>query len=198
MNRGLFPVGVNALKRFWSRLLVIVVSLILLAAISVFGFFKWAERRVASRLQPPTLHLESLTVPDLPFHSLDGKLRHVSELKGKVVFLDLWGTWCIQCIAEMPTVQKLYDHYRNDPDVEFLIVSRLDSPSAVRAYASRHHFDLPFYVTRDEDVPDSMYLHQYPATFLYARDGSIVAQHAAAADWDDPSVIEFIDRLKQQ
>jgi thiol-disulfide isomerase/thioredoxin len=40
-----------------------------------------------------------------------------------VVYLDLWGTWCIQCVAEMPTVQKLYDHYKGDSQVEFLIVS---------------------------------------------------------------------------
>ena len=53
----------------------------------------------------------------------------------------------MQCVAEMPTVQKLYDHYRNDPDVEFLIVSRLDSPLAVGSYAYRSHLDLPFYVT---------------------------------------------------
>lgn len=186
------------MKRFWSRLLVIVCSLILLATVSVLGFFKWAEIRVASRLQPPKLHLESRTVPDLPFRTLEGKPRNISEFQGKVVFLDLWGTWCIQCVAEMPTVERLYQHYRNDPNVEFLIVSRMDSPSAVQAYAHRNHLDLPFYITRDEDVPSSMYLYQYPATFLYARDGSIAAQHAGAADWSDQSVIAFIDRLKQQ
>lgn len=185
-------------KRFWNRLFIVLVSLVLLAAVSAFGFFKWAEKRVASRLQRPELRLESQTVPDLAFRTLDGRLHSVSEYKGKVVYLDLWGTWCIQCVAEMPTVQKLYDHYRNDPDVTFLVISRLDSPSAVRAYARRHHFDLPFFVTQDEAVPDSMYLRQYPATFLYARDGSIAAQHAGAADWADPSVIAFIDRLKRQ
>jgi thiol-disulfide isomerase/thioredoxin len=163
------------LKRFWSRLLVVVASLVFLAAFSALAFFKWAESRVGSRLQPPELHLGSQAVPNLPFRTLDGKLHSVSEFKGKVVFLDLWGTWCIQCVAEMPTVQRLYNHYRNDPGVVFLIVSRLDSPSAVQGYARRHHFDLPFYVTRDEDVPDSMYLHQLSGhVYLRARwfDGS--------------------------
>jgi thiol-disulfide isomerase/thioredoxin len=197
MDRGLFSWGISV-KRLWSRLLVVLALFVLLAAVSVFGFVKWAERRVAARLQPPQLHLESQTVPDLPFRTLDGALHRVSEFKGKVVYLDLWGTWCIQCVAEMPTVQHLYNHYHDDPDVVFLVVSRLDSPSTVRAYARRNHFDMPFFVTQDAAIPDSMYLRQYPATFLYGRNGSIAAQHAGAADWADPSVIAFIDHLKQQ
>ena len=95
-------------------------------------------------------------------------------------------------------MQRLYEHYRNDPDVTFLIVSRLDSPSAVRSYSWRNHLDLPFYVTRDEDIPESMQLNQFPATFLYAKDGSLVSKHVGAADWSDGSVIAFIDRLKKQ
>ena len=96
----------------------------------------------------------------------------------------------------MPTVQQLYNHYKNDPNVDFLIVSRMDSPSSVRSYARRNHLDLPFYLTHDDDIPPSMQLHQFPSAFLYARDGRMVAKHTAAADWSDPSVITFIDQLK--
>jgi len=99
--------------------------------------------------------------------------------------LHLWGTWCIQCITEMPTVQKLYDHYRNDPQVKFLIISRMDSPSSVRSYAHRNRLDLPFYVTHDDDIPQSMHLNQFPSTFLYAKDGTLVSKHIGAADWSD-------------
>jgi hypothetical protein len=98
----------------------------------------------------------------------------------------------------MPTVQKLYDHYRNDSQVKFLIVSRMDSPTAVRSYARRNHLDLPFYITHDNEIPVSMQLNQFPATFLYAADGRLVSKHVGAADWSDRSVVAFIDRLKQQ
>jgi hypothetical protein len=65
----------------------------------------------------------------------------------------------------MLPVQKLYNHYRNNPDIEFLM-SRLDSPLAVLSYAHRNHLSVPFYVTRDEDVPGSMNLGQFPAAFI--------------------------------
>jgi hypothetical protein len=82
--------------------------------------------------------------------------------------------------------------------VEFLIVSRLDSPLAVRAYAYRNHLSLPFYVTADHNIPGSMYLAQYPETFIYAKDGSMAARHAGASDWSDKTVITFIDSLQSR
>ena len=182
------------MRKFWRN--VVVGVLCVLATIALAGTLLF--KRVQNRLRAPKLIVRETPPTDLYFQTLDGADRHLSEFKGKVVFLDLWGTWCIQCIAEMPTVQRLYDHYKGDPSVEFLIVSRLDTPRAVRRYAGINHFDLPFYVTRDEDVPDAMYLHQYPATFIYAKDGSLMTQHAGGADWSDSSVIRFIDQLKRR
>jgi hypothetical protein len=96
----------------------------------------------------------------------------------------------------MPTVQKLYDRFRNDPEIVFVIASRLDSPSTVRAYASRHHLDLPFYVIDDRDIPPSMQLGQYPATFLIAKDGTLAAQHTGAADWSANSAASMLKQLE--
>jgi thiol-disulfide isomerase/thioredoxin len=153
---------------------------------------------VRKRVEAHAPHLIADNVPesDFVFHTLDGQPKKLSDYKGKVVFLDLWGTWCIQCVAEMPTVQQLYDHYRNDPQVVFLIVSRMDTPQAVQSYARRGNYTLPFYVMHDEDIPPSMFLQQYPATFFFLPDGTLVAHHAGGADWSNPSVIEFIDSLK--
>ena len=149
-------------------------------------------------MRPPHLQLQPGPASDLTYRTLDGIPQLLSSTKGQVVFLDLWGTWCVQCIAEMPTVQKLYDHYKDDPQVKFLIVSRMDKPSAVRSYARRNHLDLPFYITHDDEIPPAMQLNQFPATFLYAVDGTLVAKHTGAADWSAPTVIAFIDHLKQQ
>ncbi len=173
-----------------------VVLCTLAAGLAGLLFFKLVQRRIAANIQPPHLVYQPEPANDLVYRTLDGNPQHLASTKGQVVFLDLWGTWCVQCVAEMPTVQKLYDHYRNDPAVKFLIVSRLDSAAAVRSYARRNHLDLPFYITQDEDIPSSMQLNQYPSTFVYARNGSLVYQHVAAADWSDPSVIAAIDRLK--
>jgi hypothetical protein len=53
-------------------------------------------------------------------------------------------------------------------------------------------------VTDDHNIPGSMYLAQYPETFIYAKDGSMAARHAGASDWSDKSVITFIDSLQSR
>jgi thiol-disulfide isomerase/thioredoxin len=184
--------------RFFRRTILVLLSLVLLAACTGLLLFKLAQQNIAARMQPPHLQIQPEPATDLLYRTLDGTPQHLSSNKGKVIFLDLWGTWCVQCVAEMPKVQKLYDRYKNDPDIKFLIVSRLDSPSTVRSYARRNHLDLPFYVTDDEDIPKTMQLSQFPATFLYAKDGTLVSKHVGAADWSDISVISFLDTLKQQ
>ena len=88
------------------------------------------------------------------------------------------------------------DHYKHDPQVKFLIVSRMASPAAVRFYARRNHLAWPFYLTDDGDVPSSMQINQYPSTFIFAKDGSLLSKHVGAADWSDRSVVSFIDHLK--
>jgi thiol-disulfide isomerase/thioredoxin len=181
-----------------KRVAVAMAALVLVAACVGLLLFRMAERHVAARMQPPHLEREPETASDMVFRTLDGRVEYLAETKGHVVFLNLWGTWCIQCVAEMPTVQALYDRYKGDPQVEFLVVSRLDPPSRVRLYARHGRYDLPFYVTQDEDIPESMQLGQYPATFLYAKDGSLVAKQLGAADWSDGSVVKFIDQLKAE
>ncbi len=173
-------------------------ALVVIGAGAALLAFKLLEKKVAANERAPHLQLHPEAASEVVYHTLDGQARQLSASKGKVVYLDLWGTWCLQCVAEMPTVQKLYDHYKGDPQVEFLMVSRLDSPEAVRRYAKRHGYDLPFYVMDDADIPPKMVLHQFPSTFLYAKDGTMVAKHLGAADWSDASVIDFIDRLKKQ
>jgi thiol-disulfide isomerase/thioredoxin len=184
------------MKKTWKWIAATLLSLCLVALAAGLFFFHLVRKRVSER--SPHLVAQSLPAADLTFWTLDGQARHLSDFKGKVVFLDLWGTWCLQCVAEMPTVQDLYSHYKNDPQVIFLIVSRMDTAQAVERYAHRTGYTLPFYVTRDDEIPASMYFQQYPATFLYSKDGRIAAEHAGGADWADPSVLEFINNLKSR
>lgn len=170
--------------------------ILLLGALALLGW-RLAQNYVARNEHAP--HLVRLHEPaeDFQFHSLDGAPQRLSAYKGKVVFVDLWGTWCIQCVAEMPALQKLYDRYRNDPDVTFLIISRMDTPETVQRFARRHNYDLPFYTMADADIPPSMQLRQFPTTFLYTPDGNVAAKHAGAADWSAPAAAAFIESLKK-
>ena len=186
------------MPRILTRIAMAIVLLAIASASVLLVAFKFFQHRIAAREHAPHLQLHPEPATDLVFRTLDGQPQHLLPIHHQVVFVDLWGTWCIQCVAEMPTVQQLYNHYRNDPQVKFLIISRWDTPSGVRRYAHHHNFDLPFYVTRDNDIPPSMWLNQFPSAFIYAGNGTLVAKHTGAANWSAPSVIAFIDQLKSQ
>ena len=143
---------------FWKRAVIGALLAMLIAAAAGFLALKMLEAKIAKRFTAPRFHQalpqgdNSQADSDFPYSTLDGQVRHLSGLKGKVAFLNFWGTWCIQCIAEMPTIQKLYDNFQSDPDIAFIIASRLDSPGRVRWYAKQGRYDLPFYTVRDSDI----------------------------------------------
>jgi thiol-disulfide isomerase/thioredoxin len=172
--------------------------LLLVAAVAGWGAFRFVEHHIAQNMRPPSFAPPKEAAVDFPFQTLDGKPMHLADMKGEVVLVDLWGTWCIQCVVEMPELQRLYDHFRHDPQVQFLVISRMDTPEKVEAYAHRNSFDLPFFTMPDADIPELMRFNQFPSTFVYAKDGRLVAEHAGAAHWADPSVINFLNQLKSE
>jgi thiol-disulfide isomerase/thioredoxin len=138
------------------------------------------------------------TLPgDFAYHTLDGEEQHLLASKGKVLFVNRWGTWCAPCVSEMPSIQKLYDRYKSDPEVKFLIIASLDSASNVRTFALHHHLDMPFYIDEDADTT-GIDVSTFPSTSIYGKDGNLVSKQLGSADWSAPAVIEQIEKLKRQ
>jgi thiol-disulfide isomerase/thioredoxin len=185
-------------KRFWTGFLTGVLAMIVLGVTGTFLFLKFVRTRMAKNLEAPLLTREIKGNYDFVFSTLDGQTRHLSDLRGKIAFVNFWGTWCLPCVAEMPTVQELYNHLKEDTSIVFIIASRLDAPDKVRTFADKHHYSLPFYTIRDEDIPQQLRFNQYPATFIFARDGSLITKHITAANWSDPSVVAFIKDLERE
>lgn len=162
------------------------------------------EARIAHSFKTPQIadspqrKTEPLADYDFKYSSLDGRVHHLSELHGRAVFVNFWGTWCIRCVAEMPTIQKLYDSLKSDPSVAFVIASRLDTPARVRLYGRYGRYDLPFYTVEDSDIPQSLQFNQYPTTFIFAKDGSLAETQVGGADWSAPSVVASIRKLENE
>jgi len=127
------------------------------------------------------------------YRALDGKEIMFSELKGKVVFINFWATWCKPCVAEMPSIQSLYNSLK-DEDIVFLLVSDEDEET-VRKFLDKKQFTFPVYL-RDKEVPKVFKTMGIPATFILDREGSVVFKHVGSAKWDDESCLSFIRNLK--
>lgn len=114
-----------------------------------------------------------------------------NNLKGEVVFVNLWATWCPPCIAEMPSLQKLYDDYNGK--IQFLLVSSEDE-EVINKFFAKNNYSFNSYKPATE-IPEKLKSRSIPRTFLIDKDGKIVIDKNGAADWNSKKVRSLIDEL---
>lgn len=117
-----------------------------------------------------------------------------SEYKGKVILINFWATWCPPCIAEMPSLQLLYEDYQDK--IVFLFVSEEDRET-VKGFLNRKKFTLPAYRPLS-DRPLPLDGRTLPTTYLIDQEGNIVISKVGAADWNGEKVRSTIDGLLQK
>ena len=110
------------LKKNASTILFSIVLLIFYFSTDAKAFVQEGLMKIG--LFQPEIKQNSTTILSLSeqrFQLIDsnGNKFNLSDLKGKIVFINFWATWCPPCIAELPTIQKLYDHNNNSTDVVF-------------------------------------------------------------------------------
>src|SRR3954468_11642505 len=111
---------------------------------------------------------------DFALTDLDGKSWKISELKGKVVLLNFWATWCPPCNRELPDMQALYDKYK-DQGLVVLAVSDEDL-GKVKPFVAKRKLTYPVLLDPGRKVNDMFGIEGIPKSFVYDRDGKIVAE----------------------
>jgi len=134
--------------------------------------------------------------PDYTFYDAGGKAMKIADLKGKVVVMNIWATWCAPCVTEMPTLAKLQAAYKGKP-VEVVTVS-IDSESSAakaRLFIAQHD-PLKFYHDREMKLPFKLAppAPGAPTTVIYGKDGMEVARVAGEADWSGPEARALVDK----
>ena len=124
----------------------------------------------------------------------NGKEYNFKNSKNKVVLVNLWATWCPPCIAELPSMDKLYKDYGDK--VTFLFVSN-EKLDRVSSFLKRKEFDIPSYKPLTAG-PQKLSSRTIPATFIIGKDGKIHVNERGAANWNSSSVRELLDRLLEE
>ena len=134
---------------------------------------------------------------DFNLPNLNGNAISLSSLRGKVVFLNVWATWCGPCREEMPSIETLYEEFRKDPDFVMLAVSQDsgDRGNAVGSYVRRNGFKFTVLLDPQNQVGDAYDVSGIPETFIIDRAGRIVAHHVGPYNWAQPAMRDALREL---
>ena len=133
--------------------------------------------------------------PNFQLRDMNGRVVALSDLRGKVVLLNFWATWCGPCRVEMPAMERLYRAY-DRKDFEILAVSTDAQGVAVtRPFQQENKLTFPILHDADFRVGLSYGARTLPMTFMVDREG-IVRQHIfGARDWEAPEAHQLIEML---
>lgn len=130
---------------------------------------------------------------DLQLQNIDGSQVHLSEYKDKVLFINIWATWCAPCIAEMPGIQALYDDIDSE-EIVFIMLSMDDELEKAKKFIKRKSFTFPTYLPASR-VPEVFRAPSIPTTFVVNKEGKIVSKKVGMADYDSKSFKNYLEKL---
>ncbi len=138
---------------------------------------------------------EGHPAPDFALSSLDGPEVSLAALRGQVVLVNFWATWCKPCEDEMPAMQRLYTALGGGDRFELLAVSVDAGDAEVRAFRDRLALTFPILLDPDKRAAGAYHTFRFPESWLIDRDGVVVARYVGPREWDDPLYVERIRRL---
>jgi len=131
--------------------------------------------------------------PQFELEDSNGNLWRLSDLKGKVVFINFWATWCSTCKAEMPYKERLYEKMQGRP-FQMLGVLFRDDPRNLGAYFARQKVSPPTLISPDNEMAKLYGITGVPETFIIDKKGIVREKIVGLWEWDSPESIALIEK----
>ncbi|WP_297528248.1 TlpA family protein disulfide reductase [Thiohalobacter sp.] len=139
---------------------------------------------------------EPVPAPDFELEDMDGNRHRLSDLRGKVVMLNFWATWCGPCREELPSLEALYRDLR-DQGFEVLAINQWETPDHVFSYMGQIDVfpTFPILFDRDSRVSELYGIRGLPTTLVVDPEGRVVYRAIGGRNFDHPEVRGLIRRL---
>jgi peroxiredoxin len=136
---------------------------------------EWLVAESTIRRDHPRPEWVGRDAPDFSLLDLDGRQVKLSAMRGKVVVLDFWATWCGPCKEELPILEKIRDEYKAKA-VEFWGISD-EEPSKVKYWMARNKTNLSTVIDPETKTSDQYRVDGIPALIVIGRDGKILSYY---------------------
>ncbi|MFQ5667384.1 MAG: TlpA disulfide reductase family protein [Candidatus Binatia bacterium] len=158
--------------------------------IALGGAFYYQQLQAGARAGFPA--------PDFTLTDLDGRPHRLADFRGKVVFLNVWATWCPPCRMEMPSMERLYQRLQREDFVMLAVSEDEGGYGVVRPFVEQLGLTFPVLMDPDGIVPQRYGVTGYPETFIIDRGGQVVQHTIGPADWEHDQIYDYFLHLLAQ
>lgn len=135
--------------------------------------------------------------PDFQVTSLSGGQKARSSMKGKVVLLNFWATWCPPCKEEIPSIESLSKTMKGQA-FEVFAVNLGDDAATVKSFVTERKLSFPIYLDTKSKLASSFASQGIPTTYLLDKDGKFIAGVVGSFDYSKPEFVAFLKELAQR
>lgn len=180
-------------KHFWNILLGLFLFVIIFDPYGLGMHVKITANRILS-FSPSTIKeekREKLSSYNWNLISAQNEKLDFNTLKGELILINFWATWCPPCIAEMPSLEALYKDYGGK--INFIMLAN-DDARKVNQFMLDKAYSFPVFYEQST-TPSQLTSSSIPATFLIDKQGNIVISKTGSADWNSSKTRAVIDEL---
>lgn len=132
--------------------------------------------------------------PPIELRTLDGQPFQLAQLRGKVVLVNFWATWCEPCVEEMPSMQQLRARLAGKP-FEIIAVNNQEGEARIRGFLKKVPIDFPIVRDTDGGVTRAWKARIFPSSYIVDAEGKIRYVMAGAIDWSGRETVRTIESL---
>ena len=138
---------------------------------------------------------EGENAPNFTLKNLDGKEISLNQFRGKHVLINFWATWCGPCKIEMPSLEALYERFKDRNFVLLAISNDMFGANIVKPFVKAHNINFPVLLDQRLKVSNAFGVVSLPTTFMIDPQGKIIGALFGAEDWVTPSNILYFENL---
>ena len=181
-------------KSTWSMVVMAIIAILICAAM-LFGNSFVAKAQDRPTPEQATIAKAGMKAPAFEVKMFDGSTVKLADLKGKVVLLNFWATWCPPCRAELARVEKdIIEKFKGQPFV-FIPVSRGEKRETVAAFREKMGYTFPMGLDTDSSIYGKYAVTYIPRNFLIDKSGKVVK---ASVGYDEAEFAELVKLIEKQ